>query len=193
MDIFANRLKWIREKRGMTQKQVAEYMGVSQQYYGRFEKGQGQPNLEALLKLRELFDESLEFLLGYYNLDKEGNMLLSFLRIKKRVIDKKEERLKEFFDFIKNEDINDEQLKDRISKILLSNRKGGSEKGNYLKAKQHFIDYVKTIPGIEEVDDEHVERFIEGFNEFYQRKGHEETMFFVNLTKELFHEYEDEE
>lgn len=188
MDIFAQRLKWLREKKGMTQKEVAESMGISQQYYGRIEKGQGQPNLEALSKVVTLFDEPLEFLLGNYHFDVHGRMLASFLRQKKRVLDRKEQRLREFLDFIKNEDINNEELKDRISKILLSNRKGGSEKENYLKAKQHFVDYAKTIPGLGEIDEE----YIESIYDFHEQKIHEQTVFFEQMSRELFAEYEEE-
>lgn len=66
MTIFSQRLKWLREKKGLTQKEIAEKLGISQQYYGRFEKGTGQPNLETLFKLRHILGESLDFLLGVY-------------------------------------------------------------------------------------------------------------------------------
>lgn len=78
MDIFSQRLKWLREKSGLTQKQVADKLGISQQYYGRFEKGTGQPNLETLVKIRKLFNESLDFLLGVTDFDKHAEILHSF-------------------------------------------------------------------------------------------------------------------
>lgn len=64
MDIFSARLKWLREKNNYTQKEMAEKLGLSQQYYGRFEKNKGQPNLETLAKLPSILGESVDFMLG---------------------------------------------------------------------------------------------------------------------------------
>lgn len=64
MSVFAPRLKWLRESKSMTQKDVAEKISISQQFYGRFEKGTGQPNIETLVKLPEILGESLDFILG---------------------------------------------------------------------------------------------------------------------------------
>ena len=49
---------------GMTQKQVAELLGVAQPVYQRFEKGTFECNYEQLCKLSDIFDVSIDFLLG---------------------------------------------------------------------------------------------------------------------------------
>ncbi len=49
---------------GLTQKQVAEALGVAQPVYQRFEKGTFECNYEQLAKLAELFDVSVDYLLG---------------------------------------------------------------------------------------------------------------------------------
>jgi len=64
LDIFSARLKWLREKRGMSQKEMAEKLGMSPQGYGKIENGQREPNLDTLVKIRKTFAETLDFLLG---------------------------------------------------------------------------------------------------------------------------------
>lgn len=48
----------------MTQQQVAEYLHITQPSYIRYENGSAEPCLENLVKLADLFDVSLDFLLG---------------------------------------------------------------------------------------------------------------------------------
>ncbi|WP_339197907.1 helix-turn-helix transcriptional regulator [Paenibacillus sp. FSL P4-0176] len=76
MEIFAQRLKWLRESHALTQKDVADRLGVSQPYYGKFEKATGQPNLETLVQLPKIFHESLDFICGVELLDSYGKYLL---------------------------------------------------------------------------------------------------------------------
>ena len=48
----------------LTQKQVAEALGVAQPVYQRFEKGLFECDYSQLVKLSELFDVSIDYLLG---------------------------------------------------------------------------------------------------------------------------------
>ena len=48
----------------LTQKQVAEHLGVAQPVYQRFEKGVFECSYEQLVKLSELFDISIDYILG---------------------------------------------------------------------------------------------------------------------------------
>lgn len=148
MDIFSLRLKWLREKKGLTQKEVADYMGVSQQYYGRFEKGIGQPNLEGLVKLHALFDESLDFLLGIENLDSEGLILFSLYMHKRYQHQLWLNSIDTFEKVITNKDLSDDQLKTRISRIINNKKSHYSEIHNYEQALEYFIDYASKIPGL---------------------------------------------
>lgn len=72
MEVFSARLKWLREKSGKSQRAMSELIGVSQPYYLKFEKGNGEPNLETLVKLSSVFNESTDFLLGITDYDKIG-------------------------------------------------------------------------------------------------------------------------
>ena len=48
----------------LTQKQVAEMLGVAQPVYQRFESGTFECNYEQLVKLSSIFDVSIDYLLG---------------------------------------------------------------------------------------------------------------------------------
>lgn len=64
MKVFQERLIEQRKLNRMTQKQVAAYLNISQPSYIRYENGSSEPSLENLVRLAELFDVSVDFLLG---------------------------------------------------------------------------------------------------------------------------------
>lgn len=48
---LAEKMKQIRETKGMTQKEVASLMGVSQQAYGQYESGTREPKMDTLNRI----------------------------------------------------------------------------------------------------------------------------------------------
>lgn len=58
------KLKERRQELGMTQKQVADVLGVAQPVYQRFEKGTFECSYSQLTELCKLFDISADYLLG---------------------------------------------------------------------------------------------------------------------------------
>ena len=54
-------LKEARQKAGMTQKQVAEYLGISERYYKFMESGQTTGNVKLWDKLEDLFNVHQRF------------------------------------------------------------------------------------------------------------------------------------
>lgn len=64
MIVFQKRLAELRTLNKLTQKEVAECLGISQPSYIRYENGSAEPTLENLIKLADLFDVSLDDLLG---------------------------------------------------------------------------------------------------------------------------------
>lgn len=64
MKIFQERLKEQRILYGKTQRQMAEYLEISQPSYIRYEKGTAEPTLEKLAALADFFDVSVDYLLG---------------------------------------------------------------------------------------------------------------------------------
>lgn len=64
MKIFRERLLEQRKLYGYTQRQMAEKLNVSQPSYVRYENGTSEPTQENLVKLADLFDVSVDYLLG---------------------------------------------------------------------------------------------------------------------------------
>ena len=61
---FCKNLKELRLQYGFTQKEVANKIGVKYQSYQNYERGLTLPTLINFVKLADLFDVSLDFLLG---------------------------------------------------------------------------------------------------------------------------------
>lgn len=62
--MFSKRLKQLREEKGYNQEYVAEYLGVKQQTYSRYENNVTEPDINTIIKLATLFDVSSDYLLG---------------------------------------------------------------------------------------------------------------------------------
>ena len=64
MPVFADRLKEIRNAKGVTQKAMAEHLGITEQAYQKYEYAMREPNHEITVKLADFFDVSTDYLLG---------------------------------------------------------------------------------------------------------------------------------
>lgn len=64
MKVFQDRLIEQRKLNKITQRQMADYLNISQPSYIRYENGSAEPNLTNLLKIAEFFDVSVDYLLG---------------------------------------------------------------------------------------------------------------------------------
>lgn len=64
MSKFTQRLKELRHERGMTQQHIASLLNIKQQSYIRYEYGTGEPSLQTLIKLAEIFEVTTDYLLG---------------------------------------------------------------------------------------------------------------------------------
>ncbi|MEZ3424505.1 MAG: helix-turn-helix transcriptional regulator [Lachnospiraceae bacterium] len=61
--MFHTKLKEMRQKKGLTQKQMAEILSMATNAYQRYELGTSEPNMLKLLKLSVILDVSLDELL----------------------------------------------------------------------------------------------------------------------------------
>ena len=63
MNIIAYRLRTLREAKGLSQKKVADYLGITRTAYNKYEDGASKPvrNLEAL---SSLFGVTTDYILG---------------------------------------------------------------------------------------------------------------------------------
>lgn len=63
--MLTDRLKTLREQKGLTRKEVSEAVGLESSTYGKYEKGQRQPSYQILLALAEFYNVSVDYLTGY--------------------------------------------------------------------------------------------------------------------------------
>lgn len=61
---LSDNFKRVRIERGLTQKQVANGIGVTEQAYQRYEYGRVVPSALVLISLADFFDVSLDYLVG---------------------------------------------------------------------------------------------------------------------------------
>lgn len=62
--MLGNRIKILREEKGLKQEELAKIMSVSPSTIGMYEINKREPNNELILKLSEYFNVSTDYLLG---------------------------------------------------------------------------------------------------------------------------------
>ena len=67
MKIIAKRLKEARNRKGLTQEEVARRLGVTRSVIARYESGLNDPSTEKLTMLAEMYGVSVDYLLGRTN------------------------------------------------------------------------------------------------------------------------------
>ena len=63
-ETFGERLTKLRKEKGLTQNDIADKVGVSAQAVSKWEKDLASPDIDILLKLSEIFEISMDELLG---------------------------------------------------------------------------------------------------------------------------------
>lgn len=64
MNKFAERLNYLREQNGISRRQLAEQLNVSVRLISYWENGQRECDFDTLLRLSDVFDASVDYLLG---------------------------------------------------------------------------------------------------------------------------------
>ena len=64
IEILAERLKQCRKEKGFTQREVAIYCDITEKTYQNYELMTREPKVEILLKIADVFEVSLDYLLG---------------------------------------------------------------------------------------------------------------------------------
>ena len=67
MNNYYPRLKDLREDHDLSQQKVAEYLGMKQPQYSRYENGLRDIPTDILIKLAKLYNTTTDFLLGLTN------------------------------------------------------------------------------------------------------------------------------
>ena len=64
MNKFAERLKYLRESKGVTQAEFAIAMHITQSTVSKWESSTREPNISQIIKIAKFFGETTDFLLG---------------------------------------------------------------------------------------------------------------------------------
>ncbi len=63
------RLKDLREDHDMYQKDVADLLGISQQYYSEYESGKRTIPIQHLITLAKYYNTSIDYIVGLINIE----------------------------------------------------------------------------------------------------------------------------
>lgn len=97
-DHFNENLKYAREKMGLSQKEVAEGIGVAKSTYSLYESGNREPNVQTIKKIAELLNVTADELLG---INEEPNTIAAHFDGTEYTEDEIDE-IKQFAEFVKN-------------------------------------------------------------------------------------------
>lgn len=67
MDNYYRRLRDLREDHDLTQSQVAEFLGMKQPQYNRYERGLRDVPTDVLIRLAQYYKTSVDYILGLTN------------------------------------------------------------------------------------------------------------------------------
>ncbi len=67
VDNYYPRLRDLREDRDLSQQQVADYLGMRQPQYSRYERGLRDVPTDVLIRLARLYKTSTDYILGLTN------------------------------------------------------------------------------------------------------------------------------
>ena len=59
-----NRIRDLREDRDMSQKEIAQMLGMSQTGYSKYETGENDIPTQILIKLADFYNTSIDYMLG---------------------------------------------------------------------------------------------------------------------------------
>lgn len=85
MSVLSDRLKALRESKGITQNAISEQLNIQRATYGMYEIGKSQPKPETLQKIAEYYGVTVDYLLGK-DLDKDDIIIQ---KIKELTLNKK--------------------------------------------------------------------------------------------------------
>lgn len=112
-----NRIKFLREELHMTQQELADKLDGAKSTVAMYEKGDRKPSMEVLLKLSEIFDCSIDYILGKSDIRNPENTDLDKLQIGLSTKD---------YSNISDEQI--KQIEDFAKFVLKDNKKDKSDK-----------------------------------------------------------------
>lgn len=77
--LFKERLINLRAKKGASQDEIAEHLNIAQNTYSGYEKGRCEPGISTLIRLANYFNVTIDYLLGYSDIEGDAHKILSDL------------------------------------------------------------------------------------------------------------------
>lgn len=109
--MLGDRLRSLREKQNLTQEQIAKKIGISRGTYAHYEINKRRPDYETLIKITDIFNVSLDYLLTGKEFDSSNEDMWKerldpktelFFKDLKDASDDKIEELIQFWEFLKS-------------------------------------------------------------------------------------------
>lgn len=75
MSEFKNMLKYLRERSGMSQQELAQKLGIAKSTIGMYESGKREPNFETMEAIADIFNVDMNFLHGIKEPENESYFL----------------------------------------------------------------------------------------------------------------------
>lgn len=144
MTLFSVRLKWLRERKGLSQKEMAEKIGMTQQGYSKIELGQREPNLLTLCKIKHVLEESLDFIIGYHFEDMRAEYLYELYVESRRMREETEEDI-EYAESTSSDIDTEKHIK--LMRVYKSGLKDNVVREE--KAFNQYFEYISKIPGFD--------------------------------------------
>jgi len=90
---FGNRLKTVREEKGLKREEVATIIGTSAAIIGRYERNERTPSIDIAKKIAEALDVSLDYLVGETSVLLKDRKMIYRLEILQKVKPAYKERI----------------------------------------------------------------------------------------------------
>lgn len=108
---LGEKIKMLRQKKGLTQAQLADLLFLKQNAISAYEKDVNQPSLEMIKKMATIFNVSADYLLGIDEANKNSSLEKTFQHILEEVI------YEESYAYIKDGEVTDETAE--ILKLMI--------------------------------------------------------------------------
>ena len=95
---YLKRLKELRKEKGLSQKELAAYLGISNAAYSLYERGDREPNISTLMKIANYYGVTVDELLGT---DNTASTIAAHFDGTEFTEDELEE-IRQFAEFVKN-------------------------------------------------------------------------------------------
>ena len=71
-------LKKLRKEKGVSQKQLADVVSVSQQSINKYENHNIEPDIDTLIKMADYFETSVDYIIGHSNIRRKIEVVSSY-------------------------------------------------------------------------------------------------------------------